>query len=201
MDLDTFYAKKKILINYIGLYEIIVNSLVFALFIYGMHIQKIRPAFGIFVAGPALAIAVFFCPLFLQCDQQGLREHKYFLNQFITRFVFACFNLVTCINVSGKVYWMHDSFIRNSFLIYIVSAAFMIPITVYFVINEKKVVNEIYERKNQENTAEQTNNNDNISINEVELVENHEENKDDNEVPNFVVSVVDCGAANPLDIV
>ncbi len=171
-----------------------------------MHIQKIRPAFGIFVAGPALAIAVFICPLFLQCDQQGLREHKYFLNQFITRFAFACFNLVTCINVSGKVYWIHDSYIRNSFLVYILSSAFMIPIAIYLCINENKVLKEIDERSKQENAIQSTNNNNNVIVSsEVELVENHEENheenKDDNEVPNFVVSVVDCGAANPLDIV
>ena len=201
MDLDTFYANKKNIIINIVIYEFIVNLLVFALFVYGMDIQKIRPAFGLFVAVPALFMAIIPCPIYL-LDRETLIRHNYYLEQVSTRFVFACFNLITCIDgMTGKVYWMHDSFIRNSFLIYIVSAAFMIPITVYFVINEKKVVNEIYERKNQENTAEQTNNNDNISINEVELVENHEENKEENEVPTNNISVVDCGAANPLDIV
>ncbi len=200
MDLNTFYDNKKSRIIYISIYEIIVNALVFALFVYGMHIQKIRPAFGIFVAWPALIMTFVPCNFHHLKDINYVKEHKYFLQQVCVRFGLACFNLITCINArTALVYWIHDSFIRNSFLIYIVSAALMIPITLYLNYNEKNVLNEIYEKKNQ-NTMEQTNNNDvNIIVNTVELVDTNIENKENNEVPDFVISVVDCGAANPLD--
>ena len=53
-----FYKNKKQTITYISIYEIVVNALAFSLFVYGMDKQIIRPAFGIFIAVPALVMTL-----------------------------------------------------------------------------------------------------------------------------------------------
>lgn len=143
MDLNTFYQNKKYHIIYISIYEIIANFLVFALFVHGMIPNKIRPAFGIFVAGPALIMGFSPCNFHFLKDEEYVKEHKYHMQQVCVRFGLSCINLITCINPrSGIVYWMHDTYIRGSFFIYMFSAIYMMGVTFVLIHHEKKFLKE-----------------------------------------------------------
>ncbi len=172
MDLNTFYNNKKYHIIYISIFEIIVNACVFALFVYGMHIQKIRMAFGNFVAGPALIMMFASFNFQFLKDIEYIKKHRYFLEQVSVRLVFSCINLITCINgETGKVYWIDDTYIRNSFLIYMISAVYMLGVSLILFYSEKKFLENLENNEEEKNK----NNNNNISDNNtLEIILNEE---------------------------
>ena len=133
---------KKYTLQIISLYELLVNFMVFTLFVYGMVKDIIRPAFGIFVAGPAFFFAFSALAFFhLMKDQQFIKEHKYYQYQGGVRFVFGVINMISCINPDTKtMYWIHNEFTRDSFFIYFVSSIILLIISNYYI----KIDNEIH---------------------------------------------------------
>ncbi len=133
---------KKYTLQIISLYELLINFMVFTLFVYGMVKDIIRPAFGIFVAGPAFFFAFSALAFFiLMKDQQFIKEHKYYQYQGGVRFVFGVINMISCINPDTKtMYWIHNEFTRDSFFIYFVSSIILLIISNYYI----KIDNEIH---------------------------------------------------------
>jgi hypothetical protein len=141
---------------FISLLQILSNGIVTPLFIYGMAIEKIRPAFGIFVVMPS--IIAFFGGLSTILHVNSITnkcssldtQNKCMMNYSYITFVIGTGNLITCINgMTGKLYWVHDSFITNTFLIYYVSSIIIIILSNWYFYEKKK-----YE-KSVENSAKE----------------------------------------------
>ncbi len=134
---------KKFIIQLISLYEILVNLLVFTLFVYGMDKNIIRPAFGIFVAGPSLIFAFSAIgSLTLLNDQKYLLEHKYYIHHSGVKFVFGVINMISCINGETKtMYWINNQFITESFFIYFISCIPLFFISKYLIKKEEELHN------------------------------------------------------------
>ena len=164
----------------ISLFQILTNGIVTPLFIYGMVIHKINPAFGVFVVMPSImaffgAISTIFHVKNINNNDSKLDfESKCMINYSYITFVIGTFNLISCINgKNGELYWIHDSYITNTFFIYYVSSILVILVSNWYLYKKR-----LYEESVKESVSE-------IVTEIVEIVLDNVETKYDieNQIP------------------